>query len=170
MVNGAVTFTTPALTTLGANAIVATYNGDTNYSAKAATSATVTVVATTAATVTVTAPATAQVGTAVSLVATVSAATATTAVYFYANGIEIGTANIVVATHTADVDLQEFRCGNVCHHCEFCRNCDRACGQHYRERAADRHAEYADTYDFGTGYWRHGLRLLDCGHVGAVSQ
>jgi hypothetical protein len=111
MVNGVVTFTTPPLTTTGAHSIVATYNGDSNYLAKAATAATVTVIAGTTTTMTVTAPATAQVGAADSFVATVTPSTATGAVYFYANGIELGTATISTTTHTATLSYKNFSVG-----------------------------------------------------------
>jgi hypothetical protein len=111
MVNGSVTFTTPPLTTTGAHSIVGTYSGDQNYASKAATAVTVTVIAGTVTTMTVTAPATAQVGAADSLVATVLPTTATGAVYFYANGIEIGTATISTTTHTATLSYKNFAAG-----------------------------------------------------------
>jgi hypothetical protein len=106
--NGAVVFSSTGITTSGANTITASYSGDTNY---AAANSTVTVtVGTLTSTTTTVAAVSGTVGSSVTLSATVSPAAAGT-MYFYANGVYVGSGTSSASTGTATLRYALFTGG-----------------------------------------------------------
>ena len=112
--NGAVSFSTTAITTSGANTITATYSGDLNYSA-VSSSAVVVTVSSLAATTTTVVPNTTSVyvGTSVILTATVAPVPSTSAlVYFYDSGRLLGSATVSTGSGLASLTVSSLTAGN----------------------------------------------------------
>ena len=112
LINGALSFSTHGITVTGANAILAQYSGDANYTAATATTTLTVNTGTPTTTTLIPSTATPFVGTSVTLTATVSPIpTTAAAVSFYDSGRLLGSATVSTVTGTASLAVTSFTAG-----------------------------------------------------------